>query len=295
MAAGKVSAAQNPYTCAMSALPPCPVRALEALSRFLDSHARLVVLSGAGISEASGIPTYRDDQGNWRYRSPIQHAAFLHDAKTRQRYWARSMAGWPQVSRAQPNAAHHALARLESRQRIERVITQNVDRLHQRAGSRRVIDLHGRVDRVRCLDCAALSEREPLQAWLEARNGPVRDAPEARPDGDSAVPESTLAGFQVPECAACGGVLMPDVVFYGGSVPRARVDSCRAALARADALLVVGSSLQVYSGYRFCRLARESGKPIAIVNTGATRADDLAEFRLPLPAAPLLEALVHRA
>ncbi len=264
---------------------------IEALSAFIRQHRRLVVLSGAGISAESGIPTYRDDSGRWLYRTPIQHGDFLNDAATRRRYWARSMAGWPVLRNAQPNPAHHALARLESRGRIELLITQNVDRLHQRAGSRRVIDLHGRVDRVRCLDCGAISEREALQHWLEHHNAPLKAAGEARPDGDSDIPEHSLADFQVPPCGQCAGVLIPDVVFYGGNVPKARVDSCRTALDRAGALLVVGSSLQVYSGFRFCRLAHAAGKPIAIVNTGATRGDALASLRLQLPAAQALEGL----
>ncbi|MFV8817341.1 NAD-dependent protein deacetylase [Haliea sp. E17] len=258
------------------------------LREFLRRHPRLVVLTGAGISAASGIPTYRDDSGTWRYRTPIQHQDFLRDKATRQRYWARSMAGWPTLRDALPNAAHHAIARLESRGNIETVITQNVDRLHQRAGSRRVIDLHGRVDRVRCMHCGALSEREALQSWLEQHNSLDIAGTRARPDGDSDIAATDLAQFVVPDCDHCGGDLTPDVVFYGGNVPRARVDSCRLAIERADALLVVGSSLQVYSGYRFCRLAATAGKPLAIINTGVTRADQQATLRLFEPAASLL-------
>ncbi|TGD73616.1 NAD-dependent protein deacetylase [Mangrovimicrobium sediminis] len=262
----------------------------QTLTGFLQRHPRLVVLTGAGISAESGIPTYRDDQGRWLYRTPIQHQAFIDSELTRKRYWSRSLGGWPAVRDAQPNAAHRALAALEHDGRIELLITQNVDRLHQRAGSRRVIDLHGRVDRVRCLGCGALDERDALQGWLEANNAPAPARAAARPDGDSELPDddTALALFKVPDCARCAGTLMPDVVFFGGNVPRARVDSSLAALQRADALLVIGSSLQVYSGYRFCRKAREWNKPIALLNPGKTRADDIADLKIIGPATALL-------
>ncbi len=270
--------------------PPDPGQLAAPLRDFLQRHPRLVVLTGAGISADSGIPTYRDDAGTWRYRAPIQHGAFLTEEHTRKRYWARSMAGWPVIRDARPNAAHHALARLEASGQLELLITQNVDGLHQRAGNRRVVDLHGRVDRVRCLRCDLLSERDALQAWLEQHNPrPPQEPVAARPDGDSELAEANLDSFSLPNCGSCSGTLMPDVVFYGGNVPRARVDSCRTAIARADALLVVGSSLQVYSGYRFCRLAREAGKPIAILNRGLTRADALAELVVRGAAAEILQ------
>lgn len=263
--------------------------AANRLAEFTQRHPRLVILTGAGVSAASGIPTYRDAQGRWQYSAPIQHWEFLSDESTRRRYWARSLAGWPAVRDALPNAAHRALARLEDSGGVELLITQNVDRLHQRAGSRRVLDLHGRLDRVRCLDCGELMARETLQHWLERHNGPARSgAGSARPDGDSQPAEIDLNGFQVPACVCCGGTLIPDVVFFGGSVPRARVDAGLAALARADALLAVGSSLQVYSGYRFCRSALAWDKPIAIVNPGKTRADDIAALKLDCAACEVL-------
>ncbi len=263
----------------------------EQLCEFLGRYPKLVVLTGAGASADSGIPTYRDDAGRWLYRKPIQHGDFLRDAATRRRYWSRSMAGWPAVRNAQPNAIHTGLARMEASGQVELVITQNVDRLHQRAGSRRVIDLHGRLDRVRCLQCDAVSEREALQQWLEAHNTPLPVPAEIRPDGDSEQEAHDLDGFREPECPACSGTLMPDVVFYGGNVPRARVDSCTAALQRADALMVIGSSLQVYSGFRFCRTALALGKPIAILNRGQTRADAMAALVLRDCAAGLLASI----
>ena len=180
---------------------------------------------------------------------------------------------------------------MEREGRIELVITQNVDRLHQRAGSKRVIDLHGRLDRVRCLDCANLIAREDLQTWLITHNELVpASEQQSRPDGDRDLSDDNLATFRVPHCNACTGVLMPEVVFFGGTVPAARVESCKAAIERADALLVIGSSLKVYSGYRFCRHAQASGKPIAIINPGISRADDLADIRFNADAGQLLPA-----
>ncbi|MEH6588144.1 MAG: NAD-dependent protein deacetylase [Halioglobus sp.] len=263
-----------------------------ALAEFICRHPKVVVLSGAGISAASGIPTYRSDAGQWKYSKPIQHQDFIADPHTRKRYWARSLAGWPNVSKARPNSAHAALARLEATTGVELLITQNVDRLHQRAGSLKVIDLHGRLDRVICLDCRDPTERDHLQLWLHRHNTyETADNARVRPDGDSDLSESYVEGFQVPHCLNCGGTLMPDVVFYGGTVPRARVESCIAALNRADALLVIGSSLQVYSGYRFCRHAQANGKPIAILNKGSTRADSMATLKIPQAAEEVLPTL----
>ena len=202
------------------------------------------------------------------------------------------MGGWPFVRDALPNEIHKTLARLEAESRIELLITQNVDRLHQRAGSAQVIDLHGRLDRVRCLDCGNLEDRESIQHWLQENNTlPAPRGTEARPDGDADIDGVALEQFRVPTCQRCQGVVTPDVVFFGGSVPRARVDSCTSALQRADALLVVGSSLQVYSGYRFCRQADAANKPIAIINSGVTRADSIAELKLSVAAEALLSAL----
>ena len=263
------------------------------LATFLLRHPKIVVLSGAGVSAGSGIPTYRDGDGRWLYREPIQHRDFLASDLTRKRYWSRSIVGWPHVRDAQPNECHRALALLEATERVELLITQNVDRLHQRAGSRRVIDLHGRLDRVRCLDCGLLEDRETVQLRLLALNHASElDGATARPDGDSDVPEAQLRGFAAPPCPNCAGVLMPDVVFFGGTVPAARVESCRAALDRADALLVVGSSLQVYSGYRFCRHALANDKPIAILNPGTTRADPIADLKIAADAQETLADVV---
>ncbi|TDG13983.1 NAD-dependent protein deacetylase [Seongchinamella unica] len=270
-----------------------PVSFSDQLAAFLIRYPRLVLLTGAGVSSASGIPTYRDGDGKWLYRKPIQHRDFITDELTRKRYWSRSLHGWPRVRDAAPNDIHLALARLEDSDQIELLITQNVDRLHQKAGSTKVIDLHGRLDRVRCLDCGNLQERQAIQDWLLAHNTVTVITDErARPDGDSDVPDEQLRGFKFPSCPACSGMLIPDVVFFGGTVPAARVASCQLALERADALLVIGSSLQVYSGYRFCRRARAAGKAIAIINPGSTRADPIADLKLATNAAPVLDDLV---
>jgi NAD-dependent SIR2 family protein deacetylase len=267
----------------------------QALAAFLVEHPRLVVLTGAGISAASGIPTYRDRAGTWLHRDPIQEQAFLSEANTRRRYWARSWHGWPLIRDAKPNPAHTALARLEALGYVDLLITQNVDGLHQQAGSRNVIDLHGRVDRVRCLSCGTHHSRESVQTLL-ARDNIFPAAPDssARPDGDMEVPENWAPQLALPECHHCRGELMPDVVFFGGSVPTDTVTRCLAALEQADALLAVGSSLVVFSGFRFCRHIHRLGKPVAIINPGNTRADDLAHIKLESDAGPLLAATIER-
>jgi NAD-dependent SIR2 family protein deacetylase len=242
------------------------------LSAFLSRAERLFVITGAGCSAPSGIDTYRDDAGQWRRVSPIQHQDFMRSGPVRARYWARSMRGWPVIQNARPNAAHDALAELERRGSVQSVITQNVDGLHQRAGQKRLIELHGSLSRVICMRCGAVTARQEVQAWLEARNAGWLDLPaEDRPDGDAEI-VGQFDSFAVPECD-CGGMLKPDVVFYGDSVPRKRVERVRGHLAVADALLVVGSSLMVYSSYRFLKEGRARGLPMAAINRGATRAD----------------------
>ncbi|KQQ36020.1 NAD-dependent deacetylase [Duganella sp. Leaf126] len=272
---------------------------IDQLQTFLHQHRRVLVLTGAGLSTASGIPDYRDKEGVRRGRAPIQGPDFRRDVAVQRRYWARSMAGWPVMSQAAPNLGHYALADLEAAGRIDAIITQNVDGLHHKAGSRQVIELHGNIHGVVCLACRTVHPRAEIQAWLARENphmvhtGPVDGVvPEARPDGDA---ELELNGqtFHMPVCSCCGGVLQPDVIFFGDNIPAERT-ACALALAeQADALLVVGSSLMVFSGYRFCKLAAAAGKPIAAINLGKTRADDLIGLKVEASAIDVLPLLLE--
>lgn len=250
-------------------------RRCEQVLRLLD-HGSVVVLTGAGLSTSSGIPDYRDHEGQWKRSRPIDHNDFLRSESTRRRYWARSFLGWPTVGQALPGRGHRALAHLESRERIALVITQNVDGLHQKAGSRSVLELHGGLDRVLCLACRQTWPRAAVQEWIRAANPGIADAvATAAPDGDADAAEGFDAGFRIPVCPSCGGALKPDVVFFGDSVPRDRVGAAMAALDAAHGLLVIGSSLMVYSGFRFVEHAHKCGKPVMAINLGKTRADHL--------------------
>jgi NAD-dependent SIR2 family protein deacetylase len=265
------------------------------LDDFLRRHSRVFVLSGAGVSTDSGIPGYRDDEGRWMRQAPVTLQEFLGSASARRRYWARSMLGFPVVARASPNAAHRALARLEAARKATCLVTQNVDGLHQRAGSANVIELHGTVGRVICLDCGAGHARSEIQRTLEAENADFLQArASAAPDGDADVVAQVTEAFNVPRCAHCGGMLKPDVVFFGENVPRDRVGAAMRALDEAEAMLVVGSSLMVWSGYRFCERAQSHGKPIAAINRGRTRADHLFTLKVNEPCAQALCAAVER-
>ncbi len=268
----------------------------DALGAYLSRADRLFVVTGAGISAPSGIDTYRDDKGSWQKSQPIQHQDFVGKLRSRQRYWARSMRGWPMFRDARPNAAHAALAVLEAAGKVQRVVTQNVDGLHQRAGQSRVVELHGSLATVVCLACNRRQSRDVVQQWLEAENPRwLAEKVEARPDGDAAfLGVRQFDDFQVPTCD-CGGVLKPDVVFYGDSVPRDRVDGVRQDLADADAVLVVGSSLMVYSSFRFMKEARALGLPMAALNRGATRADDWFSFKWQEDCAVALPEALTRA
>jgi NAD-dependent SIR2 family protein deacetylase len=263
------------------------------LREFIDRHERLFVLTGAGCSTASGIPDYRDADGEWKRAQPVTFQDFVASERTRKRYWARGLIGWQRLRAAQPNAAHRSLAALEYRGRIEQLVTQNVDGLHQAAGSRHVIDLHGRADAVRCLNCERRSSRAELQAEMVRRNPRFAELDAvAAPDGDADLDDIDFAAFDVPACDTCGGLLKPDVVFFGESVPRDRVQLAFSALESADAMLIVGSSLMVLSGYRFVRTMAEAGKPIAAVNLGRTRADDLLSLKVTQPCADALAFLL---
>ncbi|MEO8809378.1 MAG: NAD-dependent protein deacetylase [Rhodanobacter sp.] len=254
---------------------------MTALQRFLESHRRLFVLTGAGCSTDSGIPDYRDRDGEWKRAPPVTLQAFMRETGTRQRYWARSMVGWPVIDRASPNATHDALARLEHRGQVELLVTQNVDRLHQRAGSQRVIDLHGRLDEVRCMGCDWRVARDVFQQGLiELNPGWQQLHALTAPDGDADLEGQDFSRFAVPPCPRCGDIVKPDVVFFGEGVPRERVEAATQALRVADAMLVVGSSLMVYSGYRFAQAAAKAGKPLAALTLGRTRADALLSLKI---------------
>ena len=264
----------------------------NALQRFIAQHRRLFVLTGAGCSTDSGIPDYRNADGGWKRSQPVTYQAFMGEELTRKRYWARSLVGWRRFGKALPNPTHHALARLEQLGKLELLLTQNVDGLHQQAGNNKVVDLHGRLDTVRCMRCAQRSPRRALQQallrlnpqWMELD---ARDAP----DGDADLDGHDFSTFAVPPCSHCGGILKPDVVFFGENVPRDRVATAMQALDSADAMLVVGSSLMVFSGYRFAHAAAKAGKPIAAVNLGRTRADALLSLKVEQPCAQALAFL----
>ncbi len=263
------------------------------LQNFIDSHRRLFVLTGAGCSTGSGIPDYRDTDGEWKRQPPVTYQAFTGEAATRRRYWARSLIGWRRIRAARPNDAHRALARLEAIGKSEMLLTQNVDRLHQAAGSSEVIDLHGRIDLVRCLGCERKIPREEFQDELAHANPGWRDLDAAdAPDGDADLESSDFSSFAVPACGRCGGIQKPDVVFFGENVPRERVAAAARHLEEADAMLIVGSSLMVYSGLRFVQWAAGAGKPLAAVNLGRTRADELLALKVEQPCEQALAFLL---
>jgi NAD-dependent SIR2 family protein deacetylase len=255
----------------------------------------VAVLSGAGLSTESGIPDYRGPTGRARRAEPMSYQAFVGAAADRRRYWARSHLGWHTIDRALPNAGHAAVARLERGGLLGGIITQNVDGLHQAAGAHAVVDLHGSLARVVCLGCRQLTCRHVLDRRLRLAN-PDWDAQVGvvNPDGDAVVAAADIERFQVVDCERCGGLLKPDVVFFGENVPRPRVDACYRIIDSAKALLVLGSSLTVMSGYRFARHAAKLGIPVLIVNQGPTRADPLAAITIAAPLGQTLSDLVDR-
>ncbi|MET8001028.1 NAD-dependent protein deacetylase [Nonomuraea glycinis] len=249
------------------------------------------VLSGAGLSTESGIPDYRGPTGRARKAEPMTYQRFVGSARARQRYWARSHVGWRQIGSARPNDGHRAVAELERLGLIAGIVTQNVDGLHQAAGARRVIELHGGLDRVVCLSCRERSPRTELERRLGAANADWDASGRINPDGDALLDDEQVEGFRVVDCESCGGLLKPDVIFFGENVPRPRVDECFALVAGARALLVLGSSLTVRSGLRFVDKAAALGIPIAIVNQGPTRGDADAALTLDAPLGPTLTEL----
>lgn len=265
------------------------------LEAFINRTNRLFVITGAGISTGSGIPDYRDQQGQWKRPQPMTLQNFTASPSARRRYWARSLVGWPMVSAARPNQAHFAISQLQLHGPAHFLVTQNVDGLHQKAGSPQVTDLHGRLDIVICLDCSARVDRKSFQQLMEDQNpswGHKRAA--VAPDGDAELDETDFSDFVIPPCTRCGGVMKPDVVYFGETVPTQRVNETLHALEQSDAVLVVGSSLMVYSGFRFVRQAGRMGLPIASVTLGRGRADDLLTLKDDRPCDEALQFLLGR-
>lgn len=263
---------------------------IRELARFVSNHRRIVLLTGAGCSTGSGIPAYRDESGRWQRRQPIFYQDFLGDPVMRRRYWARSFFGWRVMQQASPGNTHAALASLAATGRLAGLITQNVDGLHQRAGHAEVLELHGGLERVLCLDCGLGSTRDELQRRLELLNPDWSpEVLEINPDGDAELDDRAYPGFRIAGCSDCGGTLKPDVVFFGESVPRTRLAAADRMVEKADAMLIVGTSLVVWSGYRLARRAAERRIPIAAVNNGLTRADGILDFKLEGDCASVLE------
>ncbi len=262
-----------------------------ALADFIATHHRLLILTGAGISTASGIPDYRDENGDWKHARPVMYQDFIETREARQRYWSRSMLGWPRMQMSEPNVAHHALKDLEARGCTTAIVTQNVDGLHQKSGAKSVIDLHGRLDGVTCLQCGWSESRAAWQDRLSHVNAAFQEqviALNPAPDGDASFDIAANVDFELIDCPTCEGIVKPDVVFFGESVPKYRIDKSLSALAAANALLVCGSSLVVYSGFRFAREAARLGRPIALLNFGFNRAADLATLNLNADCGPTL-------
>jgi NAD-dependent SIR2 family protein deacetylase len=269
--------------------------ALEAVAALME-RGDVLVLSGAGLSTESGIPDYRGPTGSLRRSLPMTYQTFVRDPLARQRYWARSQVGWQLIARAEPNDGHRAVAALQARGALSGVVTQNVDGLHQAGGATDVVELHGNLDRVVCLSCFGRSPRLELDDRLRAANVSwTAVATAVNPDGDVVLDEAAVSAFRVVDCLGCGGVLKPDVVFFGENVPPAKVRHCYDLVERSRSLLVLGSSLAVMSGLRFVKRAAGLGRPVAIVNQGWTRGDEHAAVRLDAPLGATLTALVGAA
>ena len=279
---------------AVAGAPPSGA-CLGAVAALLE-RGDVLVLSGAGLSTESGIPDYRGPTGSLRRSLPMTYQTFVRDPLARQRYWARSQLGWRLIARAEPNDGHRAVAALQARGALSGVVTQNVDGLHQAGGATDVVELHGNLDRVVCLGCLGRSPRTELDQRLTAANASWSAVAGAvNPDGDVVLDEAAVASFRVVDCDSCGGVLKPDVVFFGENVPPAKVRHCYDLVERSRSMLVLGSSLAVMSGLRFVKRAARLGRPVAIVNQGWTRGDEHAAVRLDAPLGATLTALVGAA
>ncbi|XP_053492928.1 NAD-dependent protein lipoamidase sirtuin-4, mitochondrial [Ictalurus furcatus] len=286
VAVGRRAASSGPDSVRKFVPPSSSVdrRSLEQLQAFVSQASRLFVLTGAGISTESGIPDYRSERVGLFARTnhrPIQHTEFMYSSKARQRYWARNYVGWPLFSSHLPNSAHYALRDWAEKGKVHWLVTQNVDALHSKAGHQRLTELHGCSHRVVCMGCGQLTVREEMQKHFAELNPGWEASPgEVAPDGDVLLEDEQVLQFRVPSCQSCGGILKPAVTFFGDMVDHATVQFIRDKLAEADAVLVAGSSLQVYSGYRFLLAASDRQLPVAILNIGPTRADHLAELKV---------------
>jgi NAD-dependent SIR2 family protein deacetylase len=282
----------------VTALPTAELRQDAGIDALADlvADGDVVVLSGAGLSTDSGIPDYRGATGSLRRHTPMTYQTFTRDPRGRHRYWARSFVGWRQIRSARPNAGHRAVGDLQASGLLGGVITQNVDGLHQAGGARDVVELHGGLDRTVCLNCGNVADRAELDERLREANphfGARTD--EINPDGDAELPDEVLDGFVMVGCLSCGeGPLKPDVVFFGETVPRDRVERSFGLVDGAASLLVLGSSLTVMSGYRFVLRAAKLGIPVAIVNAGPTRGDEKADVRVDAPLGVVLPELTAR-
>lgn len=278
---------------------------VDQLSRllFVASHGEQVktcVISGAGVSTASGIPDYRSPKGSYSTgHKPMTHQQFVSSESNRKRYWARSVAASSYFKHAKPNDGHYALAELEKNGFVHGIVTQNVDRLHKRAGSQNVLELHGHVDDVSCLTCGKSYSRPGFHEEVRMANNdffvakidPVQSK-DIRADGDAHLSISDFREFIIPGCKSCGGVLMPTIVFFGGAVPAEARDRSFQMVKDSGSVLVVGSSLTVWSSFRLVKAAKEQGKPVAIVNIGPSRADDICDMKVESEIAPLLRSMV---
>lgn len=266
---------------------------IDKFKEFIHNSKRLLVITGAGISTESGIPDYRSEGVGLYARSsnrPVQYQDFVKKADIRQRYWARNFVGWPMFSSVLPNKTHKILSDWEREDSLHWLVTQNVDALHYKAGSKNLTELHGSAHRVECLDCKQMISRPELQDMIKGDN-PMwySQSVDMAPDGDVQLSQEQINGFNVPSCQKCGGVLKPEIVFFGDNVPRPRVDFVFDKVKESDSLLVLGSSLEVYSGYRFVNAAHEQKKPIAIVSIGPTRADKLADIKINTKCSEILD------
>lgn len=266
----------------------------RALYRMLSRGQRWFVLTGAGCSTASGLGDYRDRHGQWKRQQPMTAQNFLRSEDARRRYWVRSFVGWPKFAAAEPSTAHSALVHLQKLERIHHLVTQNVDGLHQKAGHTNVIDLHGVIDHVCCIECAWRIHRDHYQQLLFDMNSWLDELDAAMaPDGDADIEKVDFSRAQIPACTRCGGIMKPDVVFFGENVPRVRVHTAMNQLCSCDVIMVVGSSLMVFSGYRFVREANKCGKPIVIINDGITRADAIATLKISGECGARLNTLIR--